>query len=126
MFSGSVQALVAPDELDRLDTYAYNSDQFGVCNTNDSDWNDRKPVESVIAANSSHYHGGNEISFRKGIDPSRILRMVCQSEAIRQKLIEQSKDAGLHAVNGVPIQDYIVVGNDMKELYDKYVKPLGY
>jgi orotate phosphoribosyltransferase-like protein len=61
-----------------------------------------------------------------GVHASRILRIVTQSEASRVALVSEAKTQGLHEVNGVPIEDFVVVESSAQAVYDKYVKPLGF
>jgi len=125
-FSGDYQAIIAPDELDRLDAYMYLGDTYGNCKKSSSSWTGRNTVEANVASLTKGHQSGNEISFRKGIHRNRILRIVTQSESSRKAFIDGAKARGITEVNGMPVEDYCVVGNNLGDAYNKYVKPLGY
>jgi hypothetical protein len=121
-FSGMYQAIIHPSVLDRLNTYMYNSDTFG--KAHGSTFKNRSSVESKVAANSKTHHTGNEISFRRGLHLNKILRIATSSEQRRKALISAARQEGIEEINGVPIDDYVVVVSDLGEAYNKYVKPL--
>jgi hypothetical protein len=52
--------------------------------------------------------------------------VACDDESHRKKLIEALKAVGAEEVNGVPIEDFIVIAETRGSLYNKYVKPAGY
>jgi hypothetical protein len=125
-FHGQFQALIAPTEVDRLDTYMYSSDTYGKCREDSPDWQNRKPVADRVAKQQSSYSTGAEMSFRRGIGRNQVLRIVCQAEDARKSLIKKAKQSGIMQVNGVPIDDFVVVCHDLGVAYTKYVKPLGF
>jgi hypothetical protein len=123
-FHGGFQAVIAPDELDRLDAYMYNGDTYGNCRDDNSGWTNRGSIEDTLSA--TNHHTSAEVSFRKGINSNKILRIVTTHQNGRQALIKECKKAGILEVNGVPIDDFVVVCTTLKEAYEKYVKPMGY
>ena len=123
---GKYQVLIAPTEVDRLDAYVHPGDTWGNCRADNEAWQTRQPVEDRLNQQQSHYKGGMEMSFRKGIARGKLLRMVCQNEVARKALIKQAKQTGIMQVNGVPIDDFVVVSNSLEDAYTKYVKPLGF
>lgn len=123
-FGGQYRAIVAPDVLDRLDCYSYNSDTYG--KSHGSPWASRKSVEDNAKYLKSSYSAGNEISFRKGVDKSKIIRMACANEGDRAAFVHACKKKGIHEVNGVPVEEFCVVADQGDDVYEKYVKPLGF
>lgn len=123
------QAIIAPDVMDRLDTYTHPSDHFGACKRGDHRWEGRKPDDQQFASLAGHHSSGAETSFRRGVPVGKILRITVRNASTRNDLIKTAKKRGIQEVNGVPIDDFIVVAGDdvpMKDIYEKYVKPLGY
>lgn len=123
---GQYQAIVSPDEADRLDSYMHSGDAFGCCNpngSNSSSWNNRKSLEKAMMSQQQDYHSAAEIMFRKGIARSKILRMACGSESARQDLVSAAKAQGIVEVNGMSIENFVVVAKTNQEAYDKCVKP---
>jgi len=125
-FHGSFQAIIAPTEVDRLDTYMYDKDTYGRCRSDSADWKNRSPVADKIKQQQHDYSEGAEMSFRRGIGRDKILRIACTSEATRKALVKQAKQAGIMQVNGVPVDDFVVVCSNLGDAYTKYVKPLGF
>ena len=123
-FGGQYRAIVAPDVLDRLDCYSYNSDTYG--KSHGSPWASRQSVEDNAKYLQSSYSAGNEISFRKGVDKSKIIRMACANEGDRAAFVHACKKKGIHEVNGVPVEEFCVVADQGADVYEKYVKPLGF
>jgi len=126
--AGKYQAILHPDVMDRLDPYMHSTDRFGNCDPNNgnygSAWRNRKPVDKTVASLNKSYSSGNEISFRKGIHKSKIVRITCSSEGNRKSLITAARDEGFEEVNGIPIDDFVVVASSFGDAYSRYVKPL--
>jgi hypothetical protein len=125
---GEFQAIISPDELDRMDTYMHMKDAFGVCNPDHGygdTWKSRKSMDDAMKAQGDSYHSAAELYFRKGVAPNKIIRMATSNPNSRIALIQAAKTAGINEVNGVPIDDFIVVVSSHKDAYEKYVKPLG-
>lgn len=125
-FHGAYQAIISPEEADRLDPYMHPSDRYGRCRKESYEWKQRVTVDQLISNQAKSYSQGAEMSFRKGIDKARILRIVTQSEGSRHALIHHAKERGVREVNGVPIDDFVVVANKLGDVYQRYVKPMGY
>jgi len=128
-FSKQVQVIFDPRELERLDAYMHYGDCYGTCTPynngtkSGSVWNKRqsleKRVEGLASQGSSH-----EISFRRGISPTSILRLNVANETTRKKVIKDLRAAGIEEVNGLPVEDLVVVGGSNEEIYKKYVEPM--
>jgi hypothetical protein len=122
---GPVSVVIAPSEMDRLDVYGYTGDCWGRCKPG-SEFDSREAVEDVVKQVDSGKHSMNEFSFRKGISPGSILRVVCPDETHRAAIIKEAKKNGILEHNGVAIEDFVVVTKSYKDVYEKYVKPLGF
>jgi hypothetical protein len=120
------QAILVPDVMDRLDVYSHPSDHFGACKKGDHRWDNRSSVDTQYNGLAGSHKTGMETSFRRGVQVEKIARITCQTAHARTELIKAAKKRGLQEVNGVPIDDFIVVEDSMKDIYEKYVKPLGY
>lgn len=130
-FCGHYQALIVPTEVDRLDTYMYHSegsggDHYGNCRADDAEWKNRPTVEAQMAKQQKNYHVKAELALRKGVGRGKLIRMVCANEKLRKDLIVSAKQHGIMQVNGVPIDDFVVVCTNLGDAYNKYVKPLGF
>jgi hypothetical protein len=127
-FSHWVQAIIAPEEADRLDLYMHTGDHFGAWNEDDHNWTSIDSFSNTI--NYMQMYGSNldshEVSFRKGINKNKILRIACKDNASREKIIKSAKKEGIHEVNGVPIDEFIMVCRTTKEVDDKILKKMGY
>ena len=124
--SGQYQAVIDPAEADRLDSYMHNEDAFGCCNTtgaHSSAWNNRASVEKRMQQQQDSFSTGTEIMFRKGIARSRILRITCQSEERRSALIQAAKARGMVQVNGISIENFVVVVKSCQAAFDMVVAP---
>lgn len=62
---------------------------------------------------ATKYRSGNEIMFRRGIPKEQFTGIVCPSDVKRAKLLDKLKKAGITKVNGVPIQDFVRVGEEI-------------
>jgi hypothetical protein len=123
--SGMFQAILHPSVLDRLDCYMHLSDMFGVCSPHESSaWKQRKTVEEQVKSVQSYFKSSNEISFRKGVHKKQIVRIRATSESYRRNLITAAQEQGMSEINGVPVEDFVVVAGSLGDAYTKYVKPL--
>jgi hypothetical protein len=125
--TGSIWLIVRPSEADRLDTIINTSDNFGCTNPNHhshgSGYQKRGTVKGKIG------HVGNsspEVIFRNGIGIASVLRCACASEDRRKEIMSHLRALGTEEINGVPIEDFIVVTSDRSDVYKKYVKPMGF
>ena len=128
--------LYAPDVTDRHDSYLLQGDCYGACRptgaSHSSDWVHRKTIEaevtqlaSVDSYNNPKY-SKHEINFRKGLSSEKLIRVLVENEPLRQQVIVAAKKAGVHQINHVPIEDFVVVAESGTDIYTKYVQPLGY
>lgn len=124
--SGEYKIIIAPDEVDRLDTFMADHDNYGRCTPSDDTFTGRVSLKHQIQKQQNNFHGSAEICFRKGVSSKKFLRVVCGSEDTRATLIDAMKKAGLSDVNGVPIEDFVAVQTNCGKVYEKYVKPAGF
>jgi len=126
-FAKECQLIVSTDELDRLDSYLHFGDHYGCTNPGSSShgpvYQARDTIDRAAERQASSYHSSHEIGFRRGIRQQQILRVTTQSEHKRAAMIKKLKEAGMHEVNGVPVEDFVVVANNAGEVYEKYVQP---
>lgn len=100
--------LIDPKEMQRTDWYAYTSDNFGT--TEAGDFLYRPTPVDFIQQMATSYRSGNEIMFRQGIAKESFIGISCQTEAEKARLLEKFKEAGITAVNGIPVKDFVKVG----------------
>lgn len=124
--SGEYKIIIAPDEVDRLDTFMADHDNYGRCTPTDDVFTSRVSLKHQIQKQQNNFHGSAEICFRKGVSSKKFLRVVCGSETTRATLIDAMKKAGLSDVNGVPVEDFVAVQTNCGQVYEKYVKPAGF
>jgi hypothetical protein len=129
--SNPYRYLIPPDELDRLDTVHYLGDSYGNLGGNGSGksyWNDRKPLEEAVSSEQDSPLGSTEVDFRKGVAANRVLRVLCSTEAERKAGIAEAAKQGVTHLNGIPVEDFFVAtGNrSMEDIYQQFVKPMGY
>ena len=129
---GNIRLVFAPDELDRLDPFFHHGDKYGCTNPDDYEYGaafrGRKTLDADLKKQMKTQSKG-ELVIRRGIPTDKVVRISCNSEegtAGRKALIKQMKVAGMNEINGVPIEDFIVVAQTRGEMYEKYVKPAGY
>ena len=108
---GYYRVIIDPKELERTDWYAYTSDSFGT--TEESRMLERPNALDFIKAVSESWRPSNEVMFRHGIPKEHFTGIMCTNEVRRADLLEQLKDAGITEVNGVPIEDFVKVGNEI-------------
>lgn len=129
--TGTFNLIIAPDELDRLDTTLNLGDGFGATNPKTAKgkkyWTNRDDLSTQVSQlNSYPTMSSPEMVFRRGVATSKVLRVSAGSETNRKKLIDAFREEGIEEVNGVPIEDFVVTSTSRGELYKKYVKPAGY
>jgi len=129
--NGSWNLIIAPDELDRLDTTLNLGDGFGATNPATSKgkdhWVNRKPLSKEVEQLNGHPSMSSpEMVFRKGVATRNILRITASTESRREELIKKFRESGIEEINGVPIEDFVVPAENRGEIYNKYVKPAGY
>ena len=108
-FCGSGYRLIIDEaELGRTDWYAYTGDNFGT--TQPSTFHSRQG-EFVRGQKEGYYQSGNEIMFRQGIPATSIQKIRCPGERERGRLLQAFHNAGITEVNGVPIEDFVEVGD---------------
>jgi hypothetical protein len=129
--SGPYRYLIPPDELDRLDAIHYGGDAFGNMSGQGNGaelWLDRQPLENAVSKEQNSPKPSSEVDFRKGVSSKRVLRVLCSTEAQRKAVLDEAKKQGVTEFNGIPVEDFVVaVGNrSMEDIYQEFVKPMGY
>lgn len=129
--------IVHPDVLDRLDIYYHYGDSWGKCNPSATAWKSVKSLEeatttSGYSGSGSHYKSVadssssfNEIMIRQGVPASKILRVGVQAESLREEAIDALKYANIEKVNGMSVEDFVVVCSDCGAAWERYVKPVA-
>ena len=139
--SGKFKYILSAEELDRLDSMSFPGDAYGSFGkgSGSDEWNTRKTTEEIIKKREAasvkamkSYDDkedacrSNETDFFNGVPASRVLRIVAENEYDRVELIKEAYKQKFTSVNGVPIEDFVVVENGPAQaIYDKYVKPMG-
>ena len=130
--SSRYKYIIAADELDRLDVQSFRGDAYGSFGKGGGNpvqhWNNRETTPEIIKYRNNHVTAtsSNETNFFNGVHASRVLRVVCPDESDRAELIRECRKQNFLSVNGVPIEDFVVVAaGPAQEIYDKYVKPMG-
>ena len=125
---GDYIAIFHPEVLDRLDTYIHEGDKYGTCSSigsNSGAWSQRKGLERDLDAIGLDTEvSTHEICFRQGIPRSRILRIVTAYETHRKTAILRARAEGITKVGAVPVDQFVVVCGNFKEVWEKYVKPV--
>ncbi len=106
---GGYRIIISPEVMERTDWYAYDHDNYGSTN----DLASRSTPLDFINSMATKYRSGNEIMFRRGIPKEQFTGIVCPSDVKRAKLLDKLKKAGITKVNGVPIQDFVRVGEEI-------------
>lgn len=122
---GSYKLIIAPDQVDRLDPIYHPGDEYGSVNPNGGHgdaFKRRQTLDAQIAGGLSH----GELVVRRAVAKDKILRVAAETEDQRKALIKAFRAKGMEELNGVPLEDFIVIAEDRGTLYQKYVKPAGY
>jgi hypothetical protein len=125
---GNISFLLSPQAMDRLDAYVHIGDHWGAISPSDNRTATIKSAEKQFQEmhDSGYYSGGAEVSFRKGINKSQIMRVMTNDNEIRKRLIQKCLVAGITEVNGCPIEEFVVVCTSPKKAYEDYIKPMGF
>ena len=109
-FCGSGYRLIIDEaELGRTDWYAYTGDSYGT--TKPSRLHSRQGSEEFVKGQNKSFRPSNEIMFRQGIPATSIQKIRCPGEHERGRLLQAFRNAGITEVNGVPIEDFVEVGD---------------
>lgn len=106
---GGYRIIISPEVMERTDWYAYDHDNYG----STSDLASRSTPLDFIKSMATKYRNGNEIMFRRGIPKEQFTGIVCPSDVKRTQLLDKLQKAGITKVNGVPIQDFVRVGDEI-------------
>lgn len=130
---GNYQLVLDPSELDRLDVFTSEADNFGTCSPTSSGGNSldsykanrykyRLPLEARIVA------GSFETTLRRGIGLQKVLKVACQSDSERSSLIQLLQKDGITGVNGMNASDLVTSSSGVGGggIYNKLLKPAGY
>lgn len=125
---GNLSVVFAPDELDRLDPILYDDDKFGCVNPAyphkeyADAFRDRVPIEKMVETKG--YRA--ELVIRRVIPSTKIVRVATENSSLRENVIKAFREAGLTTLNGVPVEDFVVLRQKILTFYEKYIKPAGY
>ncbi|MGE5528074.1 MAG: hypothetical protein ACM3X6_02900 [Patescibacteria group bacterium] len=105
--SGEYQLIYDLKLLERTDWYFYHGDSFG---TTKPEMMARRlsPKESVAYLNAS-YKRDNEVMLRRGIGLQYLTAIHTNADYKRTSLIGKLKQAGITEINGVPVEQFVVV-----------------
>lgn len=106
---GGYRIIISPEVMERTDWYAYDHDNYG----STSDLASRSTPLDFIKSMATKYRSGNEIMFRRGIPKEQFTGIVCPSDTKRTQLLDKLKKAGITEVNGVPVKDFVRVGDEI-------------
>jgi SPP1 gp7 family putative phage head morphogenesis protein len=103
--------IIDASEMNRTDWYAYEMDNYGESHKNHLET--RKTPVDFISSNANSYMSGNEIMFRHGIRPEKIIGISCEYDTLRNNLLDKYRMAGIVEVNGVPIDKFVWVSTEV-------------
>lgn len=107
---GQYRVIIAPDELNRTDWYAYEYDNYGNARMDGGFKNRKSSLDFVKSMGKKDgYDCSNEIMFRHGISTDKFLGISCETAGGRNFLIQKFRDAGITKFNGVPIEEFVTV-----------------
>lgn len=112
---GGYQVIVGTKEMNRLDWFAHESDQYG--RTGGSDFANRKPALEHVKSLQREYRSGNEIMFRRGIAKENIIAVHCRDNYSKKALVDEFKSRGIYRINGVAIEDFVKVRSSITSDY---------
>jgi hypothetical protein len=101
--NGKFRFIIDPDELGRLDWWAFPCDEYGDAGHN-GDVSRRWTTPKMLGGNAN---AGNEVMFKKGIPPKSIRGVWCETANERDDLLRELRKRGMKEINGVPIDDFV-------------------
>jgi hypothetical protein len=116
--SNAYKILIDPEQLDRTDVYCYNCDNFGA--TGDTMMSRfRRTPEDLLRTGLKRDNWQNELMFRAGIPRSSFLGVSCRRESDRQYLVDFLREEGVDEINGIPIEEFILLHETKEEMVDQ-------
>ena len=116
---GEIEMVFDPSEMDRLDVYLpKGTDPYGAIDG--SMFEERTPMEAAGAMSRPDW------CFRMGIGPEKILKVRVSNPQDRASILASLKKAGVSEVNGMKVEDLVVVCKGGKQFYETHLKPAGY
>ena len=103
--------IIDPAEMARTDWYAYECDNYGT--TSEGDMAARPSAVQFIKNMTTRYREGNEIMFRHGIPKESFIGINCDSDDMRDRLLQELRDAGITEINGKSIEDFVEVRREI-------------
>jgi hypothetical protein len=110
MCGGNVKLIFHPRVLRRADWYAFKTDSFGKW-ANDNDGVTRDEAYKTYS-NSSH-----EVCFEDAISQRDLAGISVNDESDKASLVKWSKEAGITEVNGIPLEQFILVSGSENRSY---------
>lgn len=102
---------INPHVLGRMDWYSYSGDEYG--STKDGTFQKRRSLERMVKEEKKHYNVNNEIIFREGISSDKFIGINCDTESKRQELLDTFRREGITEVNGVPVEKFVKVKEEV-------------
>jgi hypothetical protein len=113
----SATLIIDPEQFDRLDWFAYHSDNCG--STQENIYDKRPTAEEFFKKEQSHFHDGNEVMFKRGIPREAIQAAVVNNGTQKDKLVTQLRNRGIKEINGKPVEDFIKVAIKFSQYFEK-------
>ncbi len=101
-----ILAIYHPRTMQRTDIRAYDDDAYGKTNLGSEDYS---ATYSSKHKNLKVTIGSNEIDFENGISTNDMAGICCPSASKRKQLLDMWKKEGIEEINGIPIEDFVVV-----------------
>jgi len=109
--------ILSPDLVDRTDWYAYNQDHSGATDSYLMD--KRQTMDDILSQQAQEgFQPDNEMMFRTGIPPEKILGVACEDEEARSQILAEFQKAGMKEVNGMPVEQFVVITKDRSGYFD--------
>jgi len=105
--------IINPNILDRTDWFAYGSREFG---SREAEVFASRPTPEQFMQQQQTELTDNEMMFRYGIPPSTFQSLVVQEDDVRDRMVIQLHEKGIHEVSGKLIEDFIVVCHTPDEM----------
>jgi len=107
--------IVDPSQLDRLDWFAYQTDNYG--STEPEKFDKRPSAKEFFEKEKVHFNDGNEVMFKRGIPKEAFKALVVDNGTQKNKVVEQLRNHGINEVNGTPVEEFVQVALHFKEYF---------